>query len=141
MNGELKEACVLLGQVLVDQGRDADAEECYRDAVALDEGYLLAHFSLGSKMAVSICRAVDLAKPESIAIAVLQNRLGKVDESIAHFDTCLALDPSHNDARRALTAGLARLGRPRDASECSNARLWIDSDGRMVGLGRDYRRL
>jgi len=119
MNGELKEACVLLGQVLVDQGRDADAEECYRDAVALDEGYLLAHFSLG----------------------MLQNRLGKVDESIAHFDTCLALDPSHNDARRALTAGLARLGRPRDASECSNARLWIDSDGRMVGLGRDYRGL
>ena len=48
-------------------------------------------------------------------LTVLYSRTGRVDECIGHFDACLEIDPSHNDARRALTAALNDLGRPRDA--------------------------
>ena len=88
-----KEAMVVLGQVLIDQEREAEAEECYTDALAVDNRYLLAHFGQG----------------------MLYSRTGRVDECIGHFDACLEIDPSHNDARRALTAALNDLGRPRDA--------------------------
>ena len=92
-NRDCVEAWTMLGQVLVDQGRDAEAEECYNDALAVNRTYLLAHFGLG----------------------LLQSRQRRIDESISHFDACLEIDPSHNDARRALTAALNDLGRPRDA--------------------------
>jgi signal transduction histidine kinase/tetratricopeptide (TPR) repeat protein len=93
INSSFKEGFVLLGTVLAKSERPAEAKMAFEDAIEIDNHYLMAHYSLG----------------------MLQYKLKEYKKCIEHFDRCLDIDPSHNDSRRALTAALADLGRPRTA--------------------------
>ena len=70
------------GNVLAEANRNVEAVRAFEEAIGVDESYLKAHFSLG----------------------MLQFRLKDTESCITHFNRCLDIDASHNDARCAPTS-------------------------------------
>ena len=83
----------LLGKMFAEAGKLEEARLCFDDAIKCCGDFSPAHYNMGR----------------------LLHRVGMTYESVGHFDKCLDIDPSDNDARRALTLALSDLDRPQEA--------------------------
>jgi len=88
----------------INRSDDADAEPEYRLALALDPGYLLAHFSLGNILL----------------------RAHKYDEAIGEFQAVLNLDANHPEALYNMAACYAFKGDTVNAIACAQAALRLN---------------
>ncbi len=100
------------------------AIECYRQALRLRPGHILAHFNMGMAL----------------------QKLDRIDEAIACYQQTLALRPDYLNARANLGVALARAGRRDDAIACYQQVLRVKPDmaevhanlGKALGDNRDW---
>ena len=120
-------ARVNLGSILQAQGKQGEAIEEFRAAVAADDGSVDAHFNLGTALsgaarfeeaAAELQRAVALDEKSAEAhnnLAVALGSLGRVADAIAHLERAVEIDPGYADAQSNLGFGLAQIGRRDEA--------------------------
>ncbi len=137
------------GNAAAREGRLAEAEEAYRQAVAADATNPRAHQSLGT---VLVRRGNPQAALEHFGVAVrlepenarahsdlgvLLGELGQNDRALEHLGRALELEPELVDARLSLGSVQARLGRL-DEAEATYRRV-LESDAgngdARLGLG------
>ncbi len=107
-------ALVNLGTIYYRQGKFADAERFYRDAVAADAAYPLAQFNLGN-------------------LFDEQNRLG---EAVERYQRALALNPNYADAHFNLALLCERTGEAMKAVQHWKQYLKLDSTSQWSEIAR-----
>lgn len=91
--GGTAETRQLLATALSVLGRDEEAEQRYRESLALDPGALRTHYNLGALLV----------------------RGGKHLDAVPHLESVVRLDPTHAQGRLALARALVRSGRSVEA--------------------------
>jgi protein O-mannosyl-transferase len=118
-----------LGKVLYQEGRPAEAEVQFREAIRLKPDSPEAHADLGNCLEAEGL-ADDARSEYAAALAISPNfagahydlglsllRSGRLDEAQAQLKTALQLDPAHATARNSLGLALAGQGRIPEAME------------------------
>jgi tetratricopeptide (TPR) repeat protein len=109
-------------ETIAGEGADPRAEQCYREAVALDPGLAAARTNLGSvayrrgdvgaaREAFEAALALDPDQPEArFNLANLELEAGDAELAVAEFRRVLQADPEFADAHYNLAVALERLG-------------------------------
>ena len=118
------------GSTLMTQGRLADAEACFREAVRLNPRYAEAHNDLANALrlqgliaqAVASYRNALRLRPD---IGMIHQNLGKalaeqglLDEAEASLREAVRLQPMRAEIHHDLGTALQKIGRPADAIAC-----------------------
>lgn len=127
-----------MGNVLKSAKREAEAEQCYREALTLDEGYAVAHYNLGTLLhaqgkleeaTISLHSSVALDPEYSLPVVALGDvaiARGDVQTAVDHYATAYKLTPKHRrvkDVPRSLASLGLRMARGgganfKDAKHC-----------------------
>lgn len=127
----------LLAAVHMALGEHADAEQCARQAIALQPGAIGAHINLGCALtglgrndeAMSCFHYVLSLKPEEAQahgnLGVLLQKQGRLDEAEASYRTALRHAPDYPDALANLGNLLHQQGKSSEAFDCCQKALQI----------------
>jgi tetratricopeptide (TPR) repeat protein len=136
-----------LGNVLLREGRTAEAAARYAEAIRMRPDYATAHYNLANALrdlhrtreALQEYRETLRLDPSFVAarnnLGALLLSLGKPEEAAREYAEIIRRDPSHAGARLNLGIALEMLGRPAEARERYREALRLQPDLQAAARG------